>query len=286
MDNEKSMKPHGQLMERDGTPWTRKHPPDWYCPATAKQTGRQCGRRAGHGTGNKGVGPCRNHGGATPIKTGRYSKINRPRIKELIEQFEADPNPTDLLPEIQLLRALIQDYVERYDEYTEALILWWDAEINPHLYHNELVEKLKAEMKRNRILIKGFDKLVKELHSLGLKEPIDKLEAFWREHEEVEPIQRDLDRPTRYSRPRKIIDILQVGNFIGQIGTLVEKIHKLKQKSTISLEALDRVVELLGVEVVNAAKEVIDDPAKRAKLLEKIEHRWSTIRVEPDKPSR
>lgn len=69
------------------------------------------------------------HGGnaGRPITHGRYSKIHRPRIKELLAQHEADPDPLNLLPELALLRSLIEDYVERYDEMTDALLAWHES---------------------------------------------------------------------------------------------------------------------------------------------------------------
>lgn len=82
---------------------------------------------AGAGTDHPGQGNCRWHGGATPIRHGRYSKITRPRIGELIAAHEADPDPLNLLPELAAMRALFQDYVERYDEWVVALLAWHES---------------------------------------------------------------------------------------------------------------------------------------------------------------
>lgn len=97
------------------------------CGALNRQ-GKPCGNAAGKGTDHKGEGRCKNHGGAAPIKSGRYSTITRSTIKGLLEQFEADANPLDLTPELHLLRALILDYIERYQEFTAALIAWHEDE--------------------------------------------------------------------------------------------------------------------------------------------------------------
>src|SRR5262245_31247121 len=164
-------------------------------------------------------GRCRMHGGkgsGGPITHGRYSKISRPRISELILQFEQDANPIDLIPELSLLRALVQDYIERYDTITDALIAW---------------------------------------------------------HESFE---------TKNSnpKPRQVLDIISVGKFIGEIGKLTERIQAYKQKQTISLETLNRVMEQFGVEVTMAAMETIDDEAQRSALLSSIEARWGSIRLD------
>lgn len=180
-----------------------------------------CQRPAGWGTDHVGDGRCKLHGGKSKITHGRYSKITRPRLKELIAQFEGDPDPLNLLPEVILLRALIQDYVERYDQFTEALLAW----------HSD-----------------------------------------WKENRQSE-------------KPQQVIDILSAAKFIGQIGTLIERIEKQKQEGTISLEALDRVVEQFGVELVAAAQEVIQDADTRSALLGAVERRWGTIRIDA-KPGR
>ena len=83
-----------------------------------------CTRPAGWGTDHAGEGRCKLHGGGTPITHGRYSTVKRERIRELIEQYEADPNPLDMGGELAACRALFQDFIERYDEYRMALVAW------------------------------------------------------------------------------------------------------------------------------------------------------------------
>lgn len=89
-----------------------------------------CKRGAGDQTSHVGTGRCKYHGGADgsgrPPTHGRYSKakIKSERLQELIDQFSDDEDPLNLLPEIALLRALIFDYIERYEEYAPALIAW------------------------------------------------------------------------------------------------------------------------------------------------------------------
>lgn len=96
------------------------------CGAKTKG-GTACKRPAGWGTDHAGQGRCKLHGGASPIKHGRYSKIKREPIRRLIEDYEADPDPLNVLPEIAAARALFQDYLERYDEWREALLAWHES---------------------------------------------------------------------------------------------------------------------------------------------------------------
>jgi hypothetical protein len=58
-------------------------------------------------------------------KHGRYSMIAHDGLQEKLGQLEAlEQDVMDLAPEVQLLRALVMDYVERYQAFSEALIAW------------------------------------------------------------------------------------------------------------------------------------------------------------------
>jgi hypothetical protein len=191
--------------------------PQAICAATTRNGGT-CKHPAGLRTDHPGAGRCYLHGGATPVKHGRYSSVTTQRLADAIARFENDPNPTDLLPELALLRALINDFIERHDTLTEAIISW----------------------------------------------------------------DRDRMREDKKVRPSRLPpDILQVGQFITAIGNLTDRVQKQKQDGVITLATLDRVLEQLGAEVVNAAQEVIRDPATRSALLNAVERRWLDIRVNP-----
>lgn len=186
---------------------------------TSTPDGAPCSKVAGWRTDHPGQGRCYLHGGGSPIKHGRYSKITRPRIKAWLEEFESDPDPLNLEAEVKLLRALIIDYVERFDAYQEALQAW----------HESFNDPTKAAP----------------------------------------------------AKPRQVADILSVGKFIGDIGGLVEKIHKQRTEGTITMATLNRVIEEFGEELVKAAQETIDDTAARAHLLASVERRWGSVRLDP-----
>ena len=88
------------------------------------RAGTPCKRPSGWGTDHVGEGRCKLHGGASPIKGGRYSTVKRAALRQLIESHAGDPDPLDVLPEIAAARALFQDFVERYDEWREAFLDW------------------------------------------------------------------------------------------------------------------------------------------------------------------
>jgi hypothetical protein len=246
--------PEGSLMARATTRDGRKAGPK--CGATNRH-GKACQHPAGWGTNHPGEGRCKNHGGSTQIAHGRYSSINRPRIRDLLERHQADPDPLNLLPELALLRALIGDFIERYDAQTEALIAW-HASFGPAF--DEQVKKWREELAQ----------WVEECESQG--------------YESASDPPKPPDPALFLSKPRQVVDILTVGQFIGQIGTLADRIHKLRSEGSITLATLDRTLEQLGAEVVNAAQEVIRDTATRSALLTAIERRWGTLRVDTAQP--
>lgn len=94
------------------------------CGGQRRSDGFACHADAGKGTDHLGEGRCKHHGGASIVKHGRYSKVRREPIRKLIAEFEEDPDPLDLLPDLAAMRALFTDFVERYDEWREAILAW------------------------------------------------------------------------------------------------------------------------------------------------------------------
>lgn len=101
--------------------------PNWHCRAWNAKREKYCASRAGMGTDHPGVGRCKLHGGAQPILSGRYSRLQRTQLRELIERHEADPDPMNILPELAAARALFEDFVNRYELFAAALLAWHDS---------------------------------------------------------------------------------------------------------------------------------------------------------------
>jgi hypothetical protein len=74
------------------------------CGAKRERGPGHCTNKAGYKTDHVGQGRCYLHGGATPVKHGRYSTIQRDDLRVLIEDFERDPDPMNLMPEIAVMR--------------------------------------------------------------------------------------------------------------------------------------------------------------------------------------
>lgn len=89
------------------------------CGARKKRGQGNCRRPAGWGTEHLGSGRCKLHGGASPIKHGRYSQVATRRLGELLAHHAEDPDPTNLLEELALMRALTEDYVCRLEAWRE-----------------------------------------------------------------------------------------------------------------------------------------------------------------------
>lgn len=242
-----------------------------------KRGGGFCTRPAGWGTDHVGQGRCKLHAGSTPIKHGRYSTVKRPRIRELLDAFDNDPDPLDIAPEIKLLRALILDYIERYDEQTDALLAWhasfnggflqqyqdWGNSFRDWLASWTLFQESFASYRQSV-------EQAQVHYKLGWPEP-PKLPAL------IDPPGPPEPGEDPATKPRRVTDILEVGKFIQSIGALVERIEKRQQNGTITLSTLDEVLQKHGVEAAQAAAEVIHDDALRTALLDAIGRRWGAI---------
>ena len=83
------------------------------------RAGGQCKQAAGWGTQHAGEGRCKLHGGLSTgptIKTGRYSLAHRKSLEDKAQAFLNDPQPGNLTGELALMRALLQEYLDRFPE--------------------------------------------------------------------------------------------------------------------------------------------------------------------------
>jgi hypothetical protein len=104
--------------------------PNYFCRARNVKREKYCRARAGQGTTHLGMGRCRNHGGSTPIKHGRYSETIRGTMGEHLDRLELEDeeDKLDIMPEAQLLRAITMNVSEKFVEFTDAIIAWNDEE--------------------------------------------------------------------------------------------------------------------------------------------------------------
>lgn len=198
-----------------------------YCGAKKRQGEGNCTRPAGWGTDHVGQGRCKLHFGNNPIKHGRYSSIKRADFRERIAKFEADPDPLNLAPEVALLRAFTEDFVDRWEAIygpDGALLVW----------HESFAQKVDDE---------------------GNPLPIA-------------------------PKPRQLPDFSALTALVDKVGRMVERIQKFKAESTITLATLNRVVEQFGAELVSAIQETKLDADTSSKLLENVESRWKSVKLD------
>jgi nucleotide-binding universal stress UspA family protein len=262
------------------------------CGAKTK-SGRPCQNTAGKKTDHVGEGRCWLHGGATPIKHGRYSVIQRQNIKERIAQFESDADPLNLLPEVLLLRALTADLIDRYDELVEGLHRWHVSFESNYLqarmnWLQDVQAFTRPEINGlHTAVLVAIDNLVEmegqddalDLLIDGAKQTLE--QAIKPSRVKLGQIPPAPDPLSFVDKPRKLLDISEAANLIDKVGKMVERIEKQKQEGTIKLETLDRVLEQLGVEVVKAVQQHVADPDSRSQILRDVEERWGSIRLEP-----
>jgi hypothetical protein len=69
--------------------------------------------------------PGNRDGTGRPITHGRYSKKHRETLGTLAENMAAIEDPLNLFPELAQLRAHYVDFINRYDDYNQALLAWY-----------------------------------------------------------------------------------------------------------------------------------------------------------------
>lgn len=218
------------------------------CGARKKRGRGTCQNVAGFKTDHVGQGKCYLHGGLTPIKHGRYSSIRRVAIRELIEQHAADPDPLNILPELAAARALFQDFIERYDAWTEALLAWhasWRGQ-------GSLLEPMRLGQLRQ---------LLEELCTLQPERS-----------EEFEELRQAVDRAAAADgRPTQVLDISDAYRIVSEVTRIVERIEKIRSANHISRPDLLRVMTEMG--------RVVETFVRDDATLERIRSAWLAIRV-------
>lgn len=237
--------------------------------------GKHCQQFAGWGTQHPGSGRCKLHGGnaGRPPQSGRYCRIRRPRLRELLESFEGDADPLDLLPDVQLMRALIVDFVERYDETTDALILWSASFEKPYL-----AELYGRWAKQWRVYLGEVQDQAKRQAGLIESRPNIDLDAPMNEADFAAPELPEPPNPAHFpGKPKQVLDLLQAGTFIAQLGGMVDKIQRGRERRSVTLADVDTLLTQYGVEMVRAVHGTIDDDTARKAVLAAIEQRWNAI---------
>ena len=150
-----------------------------------KRPGRFCQQRAGYKTPHVGEGKCYLHGGLTPIRTGRYSGITHTRLHHLMETLDQqDHNVLDLEPEAKLMRAMVIDYINRYDSFIEELHSWAVATQKARGKGAPPPKLELLSLHDARDLVEGVSRIVEKIHKITSSGSLT-LETFRRVMEQL-----------------------------------------------------------------------------------------------------
>jgi hypothetical protein len=227
-----------------------------------------CTRPAGWGTDHVGQGRCKLHGGAAVIKSGRYSKIIRTRVAELIKEQEDNPDPLNILPELALARALLIDFVERYDDWRDAILAWhasWNTYRRP--IPQELGEAFGAA-------IDEYENLLRE----NVGEPSEKQLADLASARKLIKYMRGEELPVR---PREVLDVSAAIAHANTISQIVKREQDARADNAISRKDLVRVQTEMGKAVFKRLTDALEGEEDKAlTILKAIRTDWMEIRVQ------
>lgn len=252
--------PRGVLRRRMGPVSTPR------CGGTAKSTGKPCGNPAGFKTDHPGVGNCRFHGGLSPVKHGRYSLIKRDSLRAIADAMADDPNELDIMPEVRQARALYIDYINRYDEFSTALLAWYES-------WRAIARPVNGQLRA------GMEYIIDEFEA-GLDEP-------------TEEQQRAINDARTYivackvapeGRPPQVLDISDAHRLLDLVTKMVERVERIRAANAISRPDLMRVLQEMGRVVTHHQKALMGEAPPEmqdrvAAAAQRIEDDWLKIRV-------
>lgn len=237
--------------------------PNYYCRHWNAKRQKYCRARAGAGTEHPGQGRCRHAGGLTPIKHGLYSVITRPRVAELIAHAERT-GTTDTMPELHAARALFIEWIERYDERTQALVAW-------HASFTPAMRPIPED------LVHALETVVDELEAL--RGPADLTDG----EEDLDEVSGAIRNARRLitvlqvvpeAKPREMPDLADGHRILDTVSKIIERREKLLLAKAVTAENFNRVMGAMGAVVKDANGEL--DPDAR---LERIRAGWDAIRI-------
>jgi hypothetical protein len=192
--------------------------------------GTSCRQTAGKNTPHEGNGRCWLHGGLTPVKSGRWSKVTRRAISELVEQMAQDDNPLDILPDLFMVRALLVDFLNRYKENSEA-VLAWHASWNGRPWRTEDLVKITD-------VLNEFEGRLREAGEW--EESTIALQC-----EQVQAMVANM-KESYSGKPREILDISDAHRMAVEASKMVERIEKIRARNAVSQQDFARVMTEIG----------------------------------------
>lgn len=223
--------------------------PNRFCRGWNGKREKYCGSIAGTGTDHLGIGRCFIHEGR-PVKTGggiRYRELHHRTIKDLVEIFENDPDPLNILGELDLTRALLVHFINEYSEFTEALLAWYDSF---KVARPPIAEEFASALER-----------VVDEHAISLAETESASDGQVLDVQKAKKFIEAYRRPVAEGRPRKVMQLIEAQKLIS---TIVELVAHLDKRDQVSEAEMNRIINAMG-RVVDV---IVDDPDKKTKIRE------------------
>lgn len=227
-----------------------------------------CTQAAGWGTDHAGTGRCKLHGGANtgrPVEAGKYSRygiIKSGEAKRYRQHFEADPDPLNLLPDVLELRVRIADFCDRYDDLTEALLAW---------HGSYTIEWAKASQ--------DWQKEYADWHATYAERLERVRELRKNDHVEIDDPPMPPDPGDMLQKPRKVVDILQAGQFLGMVGGLIDKINRHETEGKITLLDVQHILKNYGLVALQVIEAEVENDDLRERLLTALDEGWDAVPV-------
>lgn len=110
----------------------------------------------------------------TTNSRGAYKYVRFNKIRDLMTRLSRiEFNAMDLIPEANLLRALTVDFIERYEEFSEALMAWY------HDPESKTKPRRVMDISDASYLIESISRVVQRMHQIQSQGAIS-LETFKR----------------------------------------------------------------------------------------------------------
>jgi hypothetical protein len=176
-----------------------------------------------------------NKGGYGQITHGLHSKryTSNERMQALIEKHATNPNPLDLIDDLARARALFEDWLDRAEKYSEALLAW-------HESYRERGEQAATE---SRLL--AVEKVLEEYEIL-LKEREDITERQDNDLRSARALVAALRDTRDEKKPRRTMDIADGHKILLTVGKLVDTINRKDAKHFISHGTFVEIMRRLG----------------------------------------
>ncbi|MEE8583961.1 MAG: hypothetical protein V3T83_03820, partial [Acidobacteriota bacterium] len=159
-----------------------------------------------------------------------------------ITHFEEDGDPLDLIPDLNLLRALVQDFIERYDCFREALLGWHDANrLRRLLGYCRQLERAEGTEKRQELVGKIA------AATAGLES----------------------------GRPRQVLDLADAGRLIDRCSKVAQRHHAIKSSGAITMDTFRRVHEQMALIMIRHVGKLDGGP----EALKGIEKEWGRVKM-------